>query len=63
MVGLKGRPAWDAEGWRKPGEVSSKDYRMIRVGKTGGKHLYDLFLADERTGMHRGCDFSKVSEK
>ena len=36
---------------------------MIRVGKTGGKHLYDLFLADERTGMYRGCDFFKVSEK
>lgn len=62
MVGLRGTPAWEAEGWRKPGEVSSKDYRMMGLERRG-KHLYDLFLAEGRTGMHRGCDFSKVSKK
>lgn len=62
MVGLRRKPKWDGEGWRGPGEVNSRDCKMIRLERHGGG-IFMNFLADERTEIHGSHDFPKVSEK
>lgn len=29
---------WHGEGWREPGEVSSRDYKIIGLEGYGGRH-------------------------
>lgn len=62
MVGRKGRPVWDAEGWRKPGEVSSKDYRMIELERQGGNIFMICFWQMKELGCTGAVTFPRFQK-
>ena len=62
MVGLRGTPAWEAEGWRKPGEVSSKDYRMMGLERQGGNIFMICFWQKEELGCIEAVTFPRFQK-
>lgn len=43
MVGLRKRPTWHCEGWKKPGEVSFRDYERIGLERQGRGNFMIFF--------------------
>ena len=43
VVGLRKRPTWHCEGWKKPGEVSLRDYERIGLERQGGGNFMTFF--------------------